>query len=809
MKKYFSPLIFALIALASCTGNYQKTEDGIIFKKDNTNLKLTVCTDKIIRVEYAPPDSFPGRKSLIARDHWTPVDFTTRRDGQQIIVATHSLTATLNIETGNITFAGKSGKKLLSEQHRQLTTDTVMGEHIFHLLQSWKLTGDEALYGLGQLQNGRSNLRNSVDTLIQTNTVAVNPFLVSTHGYGILWDNYSKTVFRDDETGASFWSEVGDKIDYYFVAGENMDSVISGYRKITGRAPMFGKWAFGYWQSKERYVDAGDLMSVVKKYRRLKIPIDNIVQDWNYWGDITDKDSVWVNAKKNWSSMSFHPSTYPDPEATIRTVHQKYKMHFMISVWPALGPQTAIYKEMKAKGLLYPARHWSSGYLYDAFNKEARDIYWKYIKSGLMDKGVDALWMDGTEPELGDQHTFKVSETNIKKFGRTALGTFARYLNAYSLMTTTGVYNHWRHDFPDKRVFILTRSAFAGQQRNAAVTWSGDVNANWQVFREQITAGINFCMAGIPYWTTDIGAFFLHGHDHGHGPGMYEGCDQDAYREFYVRWFQYGVFNPVFRSHGTHTPREVWRFGKKGEWAYDALIKYDNLRYRLLPYIYSLAWQVTHSDYTMMRGLAMDFTGDPETFDIRDQFMFGPALMICPVAREQYFPLDKTKEQGLSDVKSRSVYLPAGYDWYDFWTGEKIAGGKVISRETPIDIIPIYVRAGSIIPMGPYLQYATEKPEDPIELRIYTGADASFVIYEDENDNYNYEKGVYAEIPVTWNEQTQTLTIGARKGTFPGMLKNRTFHVVWIMKNHGTGVALEENSDMAVKYTGETITVKK
>jgi alpha-D-xyloside xylohydrolase len=809
MKKPYLLLFIVGIIFSSCTKDYLHTENGIVFRKDNIDIKLTVCSEKIIRIQFDPVDSAPDRKSLIAVDNWKPTKFKTTNEGENIIITTNYLIVKLNKETGNITYEDKLGKVLLSEKQRALVADTVMGENVYNLSQTWKLSKNEGIYGLGQLQNGFMNLRGTTDTLIQTNTVAVNPFLVSTQAYGILWDNYSKTIFKDDKNGASFWSEVGDKIDYYFIAGENMDNVISGYRLITGKAPMFGKWAFGYWQSKERYIDENDLMSVVKEYRERKIPIDNIVQDWNYWADISNKDSIWVNAKKNWSSMYFHPSTYKDPAATIKEIHEKYNMHYMISIWPALGPQTDIYKEMLEKGHIYPPEHWSSGHLYDAYSKEARDIYWKHIKKGLMEKGVDALWMDGTEPELGDQHTFKLSESNIKKFGQTEIGSHARYLNTYSLMTTTGAYNNWRKDFPEKRVFILTRSCFTGQQKNAAVTWSGDVNSNWKVFKKQITAGLNYCMAGIPYWTTDIGAFFVHGHEVDDGPGMYKDHKQNAYREFYVRWFQYGVFNPIFRSHGTNTPREVWRFGEKGEWGYEALLKFDNLRYRLLPYTYSLAWQVTNSDYTIMRALAMDFTTDKDAYDIKDQFMFGSNIMVCPVTEEQYFPLDQTKEQGFKTIKNRKVYLPKGTDWYDFWTGNKLKGGQTITKETPIDIMPLYVKAGSIIPMGPYKQYATEKPEDPIELRIYTGADASFVIYEDENDNYNYEKGIYSEIPIEWNEKTKELIIGKRKGEFPGMLKERTFHVIWVGKGHGVGVNPEKNIDKEIKYTGVKIITKK
>jgi alpha-D-xyloside xylohydrolase len=810
MKRISILLTLIGFLFLSCEQDYKKTVNGITFPREDQNIRITVCTDRIIRVEYGFPDSVSKRKSLVVTRNWDPVKFKTGTSGNEIMISTDYLKVKLDKNTGNINFEDKTGKTLLSETKRTLVTDTIMNEPVYHLYQNWKLSDEEAIYGLGQLQNGRMNLRNTIDTLIQTNTVAVNPFLISTKGYGILWDNYSKTIFKDNEEGASFWSEAGEEIDYYFIAGDNPDKVISGYRQATGKAPMFGKWAFGFWQSKERYVDEKDLMSVVKEYRRRKIPIDNIVQDWNYWADISNKDSIWASAKNNWSSMRFHPSTYKDPAKAIDKIHKEYHMHYMVSIWPVVGPKTAIYKEMKQKGFLYPPKHWSSGYLYDAYNKEARDLYWKYIKNGLMNKGVDALWMDGTEPEVADQHNFKISEGYIKQIGQTALGPIAKYLNTYSLMTTTGVYNNWRKDFPDKRVFILTRSAFTGQQRNAAVTWSGDVNANWHVFKNQITAGLNFCAAGIPYWTTDIGAFFIHGRDEIEGGGgIFKDHKQDAYREFYVRWFQFGAFSPIFRSHGTHTPREFWRFGDQGDWAYEALLKTDRLRYRLLPYIYSLAWKVTDDDYTIMRPLAMDFVNDHNTYNIPDQYMFGPSLMVCPVTEEQYFPLDKSKKVKSNYTGSREVYLPKGNDWYDFRTGEKFNGGQNITTQTPVDIIPLFVKAGAILPMGPYKQFAAEKQEDPIELRVYTGSDASFVIYEDENDNYNYEKGKYTEINIEWNEKEGKLIIGNRKGNFKGMPEEKTFHIIWAGKQHGAGVDIEKNADKIIKYTGKKIIIKK
>jgi len=935
---FLTPTILG--AFHQTESHYQKIQNGIVLNLKSGKLKVQFYTEKIIRVTFARSEKLLSKQSLIVIRNPQNINWDLKQNERTITISTNKLTAEVNIETGAIRFYDRNGKLLLQEHPgnpHTMTEAEVMGEKTYHAIQRFIPAGEEGIFGLGQHQEGYTNYRGKEVILVQTNTVAVNPFLVSTNGYGILWDNYSKTIFKDNETNRSFWSEVADQIDYYFIADESMDSVIAGYRFLTGPAPLFGKWAYGYWQSKERYKDASELVGTVEEFRRRQIPIDNIVQDWRYWGE-----------NEYWSSMKFDESIFPEPEKMIKRLHDELHVHLMNSIWHALGVKTEIYKELKAKGLMYPPIHWSTGYVYDAYSEEARKIYWRYIKEGLIAKGVDALWMDATEPELGDQHSYALSEKYIKQFGMTALGPIARYLNTYSLMTTSGVFQGFRRDFPDKRVFILTRSAFAGQQRNAAVAWSGDIAANWDVFRKQISAGINFCMSGLPYWTHDIGAFF----PSGRGALYPEGCHDPAYRELYVRWFQFGAFTPIFRSHGTGTPREPWQFGEPGDWAYEALLKFDRLRYRLLPYIYSLAWKITSQGYTMMRGLPMDFSPDKKTYEINNQYMFGPSIMVMPVTEEMYHkakipgepipsqnlvspdgkpgglygeyfegtdlskkvnarvdpvidfswsggppagcPIDNysvrwtgelvTDEAGsyeigvLTDdgarlwlddkliidawqqqgatyystrqklaanqkygirleyfqaggdaviklswtkpsqqvassddrtVKSVSVYLPQCQGWYDFWTGEFFPGGQTVEKATPIDIMPLYVKAGSIIPMGPFKQYATEKPEDPIELRIYTGADAEFVLYEDENDNYNYEKGIYATIPFHWDEKSKTLTIGKRKGKFPGMLKQREFRIIWVGKNHGTGVEIEPESDRTVRYAGEKVVVKR
>jgi len=802
-------LVFTIAIFSSCTPqkSYERTPTGITIKTEGQTTEIHVYADNIIRI-FRPSDSLVEKQSLVVNMPLKPIEFITKEYDLNVVLKTEKLQVIYQKKTGLVKFFKRNKKPLLIEKEWEIKNIVVDGLDFSTAQQTFKLDNEEAIYGLGQRQEGHMNHRGKKLTLVQTNTTAVVPFLISTRNYGILWDNYSKTIFEDNENGCTFWSEIGDGVDYYFVAGENMDEVIAGYRDLSGHAPMFGKWAYGYWQCKERYRDGEELMGIVKEFRDRKIPIDNIVQDWCYWADYipNDEQKTWLSAKDNWSSLVYDPSTYADPVKTLKELHDKYHMHYMISIWPALGPKTAVYKEMKKNGFLHPPEHWSSGYLYDPYSEAARNIYWKHIKNGLIAKGVDALWMDGTEPEVMNQHTFDTSYFYIKKLGETAMGHTAKYLNTYSLMTTEGVYQNFRKDFPDKRVFILTRSGFAGQQRNAALTWSGDINARFDIMRDQVSSGLNYCMAGIPYWTHDIGAFFVEGHDYGDGPAEYpDGVKDEAYKELYVRWFQFGAFTPIFRSHGTHTPREPWQFGEPGDWAYDAILKFDNLRYRLMPYIYSLAWKVTDQGYTIMRGLPMDFSYDKNVLEIDNQFMFGSALLVTPVSEHQHFPPGGITTR---EVKTFPVYLPDGTYWFNFWTGDKIEGGQQIRVATPISEMPLFVKAGSIVPMGPFKEWTTEKPEDPIELRIYPGADGEFVLYEDENDNYNYEDGIYATIPIIWDETSQILTIGERKGSFPGMLQERTFNIIWVEIGKGVGVETCI-AQKTINYKGTEVQVSK
>ncbi len=763
----------------------QKEPDGVVVTAQKKvsgikKVKLKIWDDNIIQVISSPANYFSSRKSLIISGKpKLSADWKIFETVNQLQLTTGSVTAKVDKNTLQVSFYNKTGVPILIEDSKEAQPANVVSENCFHIKQSFKWAYDEALYGLGQQQEGAFNWRGHYVELFQFNTRAVVPFLLSTKGCGILWDNYSYTKFNDDRYGSYIWSEVGDAINYFFIYGPEPDSVIKNYRTLTGKAPLFPKWAYGYIQSKERYKSQAEILNVVKEYRDLKIPLDAIVLDWQYWDD------------GKWGQKSFNKERFPHPELMMDSLHSKYNVHLMISVWPKMSTRSSNYSEMiKHKGFLYED---GDSPFYDAFNSQARALYWKQANEGLFSKGIDAWWCDATEPEL-DGWDLNCDAYKIKM--KPKIGPGARYMNAYSLMHSKGIYENQRLTTDKKRVVNLTRSAFTGQQKYATITWSGDIVANWNVFKNQIPAGLNFCMSGLPYWTIDIGGFFVQSAQAGKlGRGAWfrngdfdKDLADDNYKELYVRWFQFGAFCPVFRSHGTDISREIYRFGEPGTWAYDALLKFDNLRYSLIPYIYSMAWKVTDEGYTLMRGLMMDFSNDHHVYDIDDQFMFGQSFLINAVT--------KPKET------FRKVYLPIGSGWYNFWTGKKYSGGQTLDVPTPIDQIPIFIKEGAIIPMGPFNQYAAEFT-DPIELRIYPGANGNFTLYEDENDNYDYEKGIYAIIEFKWDDNNRTLTIEDRKGEFPGMIKERSFKIILVNLNSGTGVGLTENPDKIMYYNGK------
>jgi len=743
--------------------DYQKLSNGILVRMQMGSMRLEVCTESIIHVTYAPTWPPPSHPELsIVKTNWSTVAWDVQSDTKSITLSTTQLKIAINRQDSTLSYVDSHGKPLFSEGPKKMAVASVNGEQTYHSLDVFKVYGsDEAFYGLGQHQAGVFNLRGESIDLSQENTNIAIPFFVSSKGYGIYWNNTSRSRFNNRFIHYLYLSsEVADSIDYYFCLGPQFDKLVAAYRTLTGDAPLFGKWAYGFWQCKNKYTSQEELLSVARKYRDLKIPVDNIVQDWFWW---TTTGEFKFNSK------------YPNPQAMVDELHREH-IHLMVSIWPFFYPDSDTFRDMDKRGFFIEKTptvsfHPKGMGLYDAFNPAARDYYWNLVNNSLFKLGVDAWWMDTTEPET------EGVEENILLDHKVAIGSGARFANAYPLMTTMGVYQHQREASDAKRVFILSRSAWAGNQRFAVTAWSGDILSDFETFNRQIPAGLNFALSGVPYWTTDIGGFIL-GHP-----------NDPRYRELFIRWFQYGAFCPIFRVHGTRAPNEneLWSYGPEAQ---TILTNFDRLRYRLLPYIYSNAWKVTHEQFTIMRPLVMDFAADTRVRNIGDQFMFGSSLLINPVTEE--------------GATTRHLYLPDA-KWVDFWTGEPHAGGSYIDAPAPLSSMPIFVRAGSIVPMGPDLQYSTEKLADPIELRVYPGADADFTLYEDENDNYNYEKGAYATIPIHWNDQARTLTIGDRQGTFPGMLLERTFRVAIVKPAHGTGIEPTSLPDQTLSYSGKAI----
>jgi alpha-D-xyloside xylohydrolase len=602
---------------------------------------------------------------------------------------------------------------------------------------------------------------------------------------GYIGFKYLSPEPQDSKGSMSLYSEVADQIDYYFIYGDNTDQVVQGYREITGKAPIMPKWAMGLWQCRERYKTQDELLSVVKEFRKRQIPLDNIVQDWFYWPE------------EKWGDHDFDPKRFPDPNSMVKELHDVLHARIMISVWPKFYVGTENYKQFQEKGWLYmrnvekKQRDWvGPGYVstfYDPYSQESRDLFWKQIEKKLFSRGFDAWWLDATEPDL--QSNLSDAE-RILRMGPTAMGSASRYLNTYSLMNAKGIYEGQRQSNPNQRVFILTRSAFSGQQRYSAATWSGDIAARWYDLKAQIPAGLNFCIAGIPYWTTDIGGFAVE--------PRYErakGDDLDEWRELNTRWFQFGTFCPLLRVHGQLPYREMFNIAPEDHPAYQTMLAYDKLRYRLMPYIYSLTGMVTHNDYTIMRALVMDFGQDKNVLNIGDQFMFGPVLLINPVTEYK--------------VRTRPVYLPAGAGWYDLKSGKYLTGGQTIQADAPYTDIPIFVKEGSIIPFGPAIQYTDEKSADPIRLFVYTGSDGEFTLYEDENTNYNYEKGAFSTISLKYNEGSRSLIISARRGQFPGMLDKRTFEIVWVSKDKPIALDIDGVPAHSASYDGQQLVIKQ
>ncbi len=751
----------------------ERQPSGLLLTLQTGAVRLDVCTPSILRVRYSPTGVFNDKPNdVVIKAAWPAVPFEVKPSQKEVTLTTSQLAVSINRSDGAIAYRVVGGQALLTEGPKLMTPATVNGEATYHAEDVFKIYGsEEGLYGLGQHQAGVWNYRGTSVDLSQENTEIAVPMLLSSKGYGVFWNNTSVSKVNNRFVHYLYISsQVADSIDYYFFYGPEFDKIIADFRELTGAAPLFGKWAYGFWQCKNKYQSQAEILSVAHKYRALHIPLDNIVQDWFWW----TKTGEFVFNKN-----------YPDPPGMVDDLHRNH-VHLMVSIWPFFYPGTATYADMDKRGYFIDRTkvesfHPKGTAVYDAFNPEARKYYWDLVNQSLFKIGVDAWWMDTTEPET------EGVEENVLLSNRVDAGKVsgASVANLFPLMTTSAVAEGQRAASDRKRVFILSRSAFAGIQRNGVTAWSGDVLSDFETYKRQIPAALNYSVSGLPYWTSDIGGFIL-------------GRPNDpAYRELFIRWFQFGAFCPIFRVHGTRTTNEneLWSYGPEAQ---KILTTYDKLRYRLMPYIYSLAWQVTNASGTPMRPLIMDFAADPRALNVGDEYMFGPALLVSPVT-----------EQGAT---TRRLYLPAdkaGAAWSDFWTGATAAGGKAVDAAAPLDRIPLYVRAGAIVPLGPDVEYAAEKAADPIELRVYAGADGDFTLYEDENDTYNYEKGAFATIPIHWDNARATLTIGARQGTFSGMLQSRTFHAVFVREGHGAGPGLTEKPDRVVKYEGQAVEVRR
>lgn len=986
MKTIKTLIAGLLLTGASCSmaTTARTTDKSIIIpvkKASQTSagiVKLSVITDNIIRVEAAPGKTLPAeRQSLIIVPQEHTGEYTCNERGDSVDITTRTLLISVSRSTGAIVFRDRlSGKVMLRESAsggktftRYVSPQTTLptgytpsapcevnwGKSAgLNKLSDSVRTGytwralfespeDEALYGLGQHQAEEMNYKGRNEELYQYNTKVAVPFVMSTKGYGLLWDSYSYCrwgnpngyrqlchafILRDKQgqpgalTGTytdkkghtllrredsiyfehsgvignlpkdfrldgstvtyegtleacqtatyhfilyyagyvkvflgdslvvperwrtawnpnsykftmpmekgrpvplriewqpdgstsycglraatpqsekeqgriSIWSEMAPYMDYYFIAGRSMDSIISGYRQLTGRAQVMPKWAMGFWQSRERYKTQTDVLSTLAEFRRRHIPIDNIVQDWNYWED------------DQWGSHLFDKKRYPDPQQMLDSVHSMHG-RFMISVWPKFYCNTDNYKALDSHGWMYrqavtdSIRDWvGPGYVgsfYDAYSAGARKLFWQQMNDNLYtkyNKGIDAWWMDASEPNVRDCTPMDYRKALC---GPTALGTSDEYFNAYSIVNAYAIYNGQRSAAPDRRVFLLTRSGFAGLQRYSTATWSGDIGTRWEDMRAQMTAGINFSMSGIPFWGMDIGGFCVEKR-YVTAQKQYDKTGQESedlaeWRELQARWNQFGCFIPLYRTHGQWPLREAWNIAPEGHPAYESITYYHRLRYRLMPYLYSMAGWVWLKDYTILRGLAMDFATDGNVLNIGDQWMFGPSLMVCPVSTFK--------------ARSRDVYFPKQCGWYNLYSGEYISGGKHQIVDAPYERIPIFAPEGAIVPFGPSLQWSDERQADTICIYVYAGADGRFTLYEDEGNNYNYEDGLYSTIDIRYDDNAHRLTIGQRRGSFKGMLTKRVFHIVLVTPDKAIPLDPDTTIGKLTEYDGKEVNI--
>ena len=757
-------------------------------------------TVRILKTADNKPYNADNELSLVVTAKPENVKVKESASGTTKTYKTSKLTVEVNTETKTVTFRDSKGNILMQEGKCAFESITVGPDKgKYKVSQSFVLETNEPIYGIGLLQNGKMNLRGENRLMIQNNLEDYAHFFQSQKGYGVYWDNYSPTQITDKDD-FKWESQVGDKIDYYFMYGGNADGVIHEMRKLSGHVPMLPLWTFGFHQSRERYKSGKELLEVVDRYRKDGVPFDGIIQDWQYWGN-----------NYLWNGMDFLNEDFSNYRQMIDHVHD-INAHISISIWASFGPMTLPFRELQEKDLLYSFQTWPQSGLsawppnmqypsgvrcYDPYSQTARDIYWKHL-SRLHKYGIDAWWMDSTDPDhldFKDSDLDEVKPVTNPRTGKDQMQSWRSVRNAFALCTVQGIYDKQRASDSTKRVFILTRSYFAGQQRTGANTWSGDVSSSWDSFRKQIPICLNYTLTANPNVNTDLGGFFANAYNKGYVDQT--ACKNPMYQELYIRWMQFGTFCPMMRSHGTEVFRELYHFGTKGEPVYDALLNAVKLRYKLLPYIYSQSWQVSKNDDSYMRALVMDFPDDQNVWDNNREFMFGRSILVAPVNKALYTPEQPNETDEMSGWnrnnkklyiegltadwkadKNFEVYLPKGTKWYDFYTNKLYNGGVSIQADGTIDHCPVFVKAGSIVPLcGKDVQYANIADWETLDIMIYPGADADFTLYEDEGDGYNYEKGIYSTIDFHWNNKTRTLTIGNRNGEFPGMKTTRKFNI--------------------------------
>ena len=774
--KRFIPILLGILAAVSCADRPKVVRETL--DTDALTCEVTVYSPEIVRVVKYPLGGVGAaqKKSYSVVMEPQPVLVKRSETEMAVVLNTGKMAVSIDKTTGDVTFIDPvTGETLLQEGGTTFEPRPAgdVDEGRYKVSQRWHPEPDEFLYGMGQRQDPDLSIRGKQIHLWNENMHIYIPFFCSEKGYGLYWDNPGMSDFEDTVDATVLTSEVADCSDLYFLYdGGSLDKMVAAEHQLGGKPEMFPLWLHGYWQCRERYHSTEELCEALRTHREMGIPLDGIVQDWQYWGE-----------NENWNSMRFDNPLYERADTMIAYVHDN-NAHLIISIWPDFGPETPQFKELEAIDALLPFKTWpmTGGVkIYDPFNPQAREIYWKYLE-GLVDQGVDALWSDSTEPD----HFWPTKEDDDYP---TADGSWRSVRNAFPLVTNMGIYENYRAKGYAKRAVQMTRSASFGIQRYATFSWSGDVQSRWEVLRAQIPSGLDYSICGIPYWNTDIGGFFNYWYK--------GGTDNDALKELQVRWMQWSVFVPVMRNH-TSGPltTEIYRFGKPGEWAFDEQLRAIELRYKLMPYIYSLAGATVLEDALIMRPLAMDFAKDRKALALSDEYLFGPSILVHPVTVPV---LTEPHEDGTASLTGVTdapfeTYLPEGTIWYDFHTGERLEGGRTFTRNYGISEIPVFVKAGAILPMGPAVQYTSEKPWDALEIEIYPGADGQFTLYEDEGDGYGYEQGAYSTIDLTWNDALGCLGISARKGSFPGMLKERDFIV------HVQG-----REPVTVHYTGKQI----